>query len=335
LIKFDFDWKLSDLEKVPKLNYNVFSCFSSGGGSSMGYKLNGFNLVGCLEIDEKIIEIYKHNLKPKIFYNESIVDFAKREKFEDALYNLDILDGSPPCSSFSTAGNREKDWGKKKVFAEGQKEQVLDTLFFDFIKLAGKLKPKVVVAENVKGIIMGKAKNYYLKIIKEFKNIGYDVQVFLLNASTMGVPQRRERVFFIANRVGKKIKLNFNEKELALNNVLKNLDKNGSADFTKSINYKYWLKCSDGESFSKYHEKGSLFNSIKLNRNKSSSTLTTCNLQYHWLEPRTLSFEERRVISTFPKDYNFFNNNNFLTGMCVPPFMMQRISWEIKQQLLD
>jgi DNA (cytosine-5)-methyltransferase 1 len=48
---------------------------------------------------------------------------------------LDILDGSPPCSSFSMAGNREKDWGKEKKFREGQAEQVLDNLFFDFIDL--------------------------------------------------------------------------------------------------------------------------------------------------------------------------------------------------------
>lgn len=75
------------------------------------------------------------------------------------LYNLDILDGSPPCSTFSLAGEREKNWGKSKKFREGQAYQVLDDLFFEFIKLAEKLKPKIIVAENVKGILMGNAKD--------------------------------------------------------------------------------------------------------------------------------------------------------------------------------
>lgn len=98
------------------------------------------------------------------------------------------------------AGNREKDWGKEKIFREGQELQVLDTLFFDFIDLAKELQPKVVVAENVKGLLMGDAKQYVIKIYKEFDKAGYYCQHFLLDASKMGVPQKRERVFFIALR---------------------------------------------------------------------------------------------------------------------------------------
>lgn len=116
------------------------------------------------------------------------------------LYNLDILDGSPPCSTFSIAGNREKDWGKEKKFREGQSAQVLDTLFFDFIALARVLQPKVVVAENVKGLLMGSAIDYVRRIYKDFDNAGYYCQHFLLDASKMGVPQKRERIFFICIR---------------------------------------------------------------------------------------------------------------------------------------
>ena len=78
--------------------------------------------------------------------------------------------------------------------------QILDDLFFDFIATAKKLKPKVVVAENVKGIIEGKAKGYVKLILKGFDEIGYNTQLFLLNSSRMGVPQVRERVFFIGVR---------------------------------------------------------------------------------------------------------------------------------------
>ena len=70
-----------------------------------------------------------------------------------------------------------------------------------------KLKPKVVVAENVKGLIQGNARGYVKEIFKAFQNAGYSAQLFLLNASRMGVPQNRERTVFIANRIGKKINL--------------------------------------------------------------------------------------------------------------------------------
>jgi len=137
---------------------------------------------------------------PKYSYLEPIQTFKLREDLPQELYELDILDGSPPCSSFSMAGNREKDWGKDKVFREGQAMQVLDTLFFDFIDLAKKLQPKVVVAENVKGLLLGEAKQYVRQIYREFDLAGYYCQHWLLDASKMGVPQRRERVFFIALR---------------------------------------------------------------------------------------------------------------------------------------
>ena len=196
---FPYKWTLKDAV-FTKDKGKVFSCFACGGGSTMGYKLAGFDVLGCNEIDPKMIEAYKANHNPKYAYLEPIQTFKLRDDLPQELYELDILDGSPPCSSFSMAGNREKDWGKEKVFREGQAEQILDTLFFDFIDLAKKLQPKVVIAENVKGLLLGEAKNYVREIYREFDLAGYYVQHWLLDASKMGVPQRRERVFFIALR---------------------------------------------------------------------------------------------------------------------------------------
>ena len=229
----NYNWKLSEAT-FTKDKGKVFSCFACGGGSTMGYKLAGFDVIGHNDIDPKMVEVYKENHKPKYSYLESITTFAKRKDLPKELYNLDILDGSPPCSSFSMAGNREKDWGKKKKFREGQELQVLDTLFFDFIDLAKELKPKVVVAENVKGLLLGEAKQYVIKIYKAFDEAGYTCQHFLLNASKMGVPQRRERVFFIALRKDlapkfmeyvdmftelPKLELEFNEKSILYKEV--------------------------------------------------------------------------------------------------------------------
>jgi DNA (cytosine-5)-methyltransferase 1 len=117
--KFNYRWTLKDAV-FTKDTGKVFSCFACGGGSTMGYKLAGFDVLGCNEIDPKMIEAYRLNHHPKYSFLEPIQEFKNRKDLPKELYELDILDGSPPCSSFSISGNREKDWGKEKKFREGQ-----------------------------------------------------------------------------------------------------------------------------------------------------------------------------------------------------------------------
>ncbi|MHA1379323.1 MAG: DNA cytosine methyltransferase [Candidatus Helarchaeota archaeon] len=336
---FTYKWKLTDLENVTKNKLNVFSCFSCGGGSTMGYKMSGFNVLGCNEIDPKMMSVYIKNHNPKYHYLEGIQEFKLREDLPEELYNLDILDGSPPCSSFSMSGSREKKWGKKNKFREGQSDQILDDLFFHYIDLAKKLKPKIVIAENVKGIILGKAKGYTKEIIKKFKEIDYDIQVFLLNGATMGLPQKRERVFFICRRADlclKKINLDFNEKTIPAKEILL---KNGtiSRELTeKSRNY--WENCEIGKSFSTVAN-GSWFNAVRINPELPLPTITASGYRasvglFHPHEPRKLYNEEHMLGSSYPTDYNFCDIKQpiYQMGMSVPPLMMYKISKEIAKQ---
>lgn len=333
-------WKLSDLESVPKNGHKVMSCFHCGGGSSMGYKLSGFDVLGGVEIDPEMMAIYKTNHNPKHSFLMGVQEFNKlpREEIPEEFFELDILDGSPPCSSFSMAGSRDKAWGDNKKFREGQAVQVLDDLFFHFIETARILQPKVVVAENVKGLVMGKAKGYVKQINQMFNHAGYECQLFLLNSAFMGVPQRRERTFFIARRKDlhlPKIDLSFNEKAIPLNAAFKNVKIKGPSR-DGSINSKYWYKCKPGECFSKYHPTQNLFNNKKLDPNKPSLTVTGhANGLFHWESNRNLSSEEFSIVQTFPTDYNFGKNEaGYITGMSVPPYMMNRISKQIELQLL-
>lgn len=151
---YPYRWSLEDAV-FTKDKGKVFSCFACGGGSTMGYKIAGYDVIGCNEIDPRMMKCYETNHHPQYSYLEDIRDLVKRNNLPEELYHLDILDGSPPCSTFSMSGLREDAWGKEKKFKEGQKTQVLDTLFFDFIALAKRLKPKVVIAENVKGLLLG------------------------------------------------------------------------------------------------------------------------------------------------------------------------------------
>lgn len=334
------NWNLTDLKDVPQNGLNVFSCFHCGGGSTMGYKLAGYNVLGGVEIDPKMMELYKTNHNPKYSYLMGVKEFCEipDKELPKELFELDILDGSPPCSSFSMSGNREKNWGDKKMFREGQVEQVLDDLFFDFIDIAEKLQPKVVVAENVKGMIQGNAKGYVKQIFKRFKESGYSCQLFLLNAAFMGVPQRRERIFFIANRVGaKKILLHFSEKCIPFRKIEDHAADKNKLKLTPKT-FDLWNKCKQGNPLSSVHPKGSYFNSRRLHSNKVMNTIAagSANQQLHPTIPRSISDKEIISSQTFPQDYNFLKQNTgYVCGMSVPPFMMQRIALEIQKQIFN
>lgn len=337
------DWKLKKLKEKPKNGYKVFSCFSCGGGSTMGYKLAGYDVIGNLEIDPEMMKIYKKNHKPRYPYLMDIRKFNKLDDDEipEQLFDLEILDGSPPCSTFSIAGNRDKDWGRKKKFREGQVEQELDDLFFDYLDTAEKLKPKVILAENVKGLVQGKAKGFVKLIKKKFNRIGYDVQLFLLNSATMGVPQKRQRVFFIAHKKEynlPRLKLKFNEKPIVYKEI-----KSGRGKKLKKKNkdYKLWKKRKvTDKSFSEIAQreegKSSYFNYIFLKENKVPNTITSGGGYYRMNEPYKISNQDIIRISTFPIDYNFLDTGvQYVCGMSVPPKMIEKIAKEIEKQWLN
>jgi DNA (cytosine-5)-methyltransferase 1 len=347
--RFPYCWTLKDAV-FTKDKGNVFSCFACGGGSTMGYKLAGFDVIGCNEIDPKMMEAYKANHNPKYAFLEPIQTFKLREDLPQELYELDILDGSPPCSSFSMAGNREKDWGKDKVFREGQAMQVLDTLFFDFIDLAKKLQPKVVVAENVKGLLLGEAVNYMRQIYREFDLAGYYCQHWLLDASKMGVPQKRERVFFIALRkdlakpflkqmnlfdILPEIKLEFNEVEIPYKEIRQTEGNADAIGLSKMISH-YWKLTTPGYAMSENHPKGSYFNEVKTHPDKVLPTIRANGLPYDYEIERTLFDEETKMAGTYPLDYDFKSNKVvYLIGMSVPPVMTANIATEIYSQWLS
>ena len=351
--KFPYRWTLKDA-RFTKDKGKVFSCFACGGGSTMGYKLAGFDVIGCNEIDPRMNKVYVANHHPRLNYLCDIREMVTKELPEE-LYHLDVLDGSPPCSSFSTSGNRDKDWGKEKHFREGQQSQVLDTLFFDFIALAKKLQPKVVIAENVKGLILGAAMDYVRRIHEAFDEAGYYVQHFLLNAATMGVPQQRERVFFICLRkdlaepfletVGlfdkmPYIDMEFNEPPILFGEVADNL---GRPLTPTTIQYKLWKEVRDGETdlasaAIRIYGKKKFFSTRLFYKDQVAWTLVPdyhCCL-LHKDEPVFLSDSEIVKCSSFPSDYdNQDQKVGYMCGMSVPPVMMAQVASRVYDQWLS
>lgn len=341
---FPYKWNLAD--KYPSANiqkneYNVFGTFICGGGSTMGYKLAGFNHLGGVEIDPPIADVYKTNHKPKYLYNEDIRVFNKRTDLPKELYELDILDGSPPCSTFSMAGSREKAWGKEKQFREGQAMQSLDDLVFVYCDTIIKLQPKVFLLENVKGIIQGNAKVYSKNIVKKMTDAGYNVQVFCLNAASMGVPQKRERVFFIGHKKEftlPKLKLEFNEKVITFGEIKTNDNQYPLND--KMLRYWKNKKETDIDLANVAgridNRPNSFFNHKFLKDNEVSNTITSGDLCTLYSIPRYRNDKEVILCGTYPLDYNFKKiEPKYLIGMSVPPVMTAQIANQIKIQWLD
>lgn len=335
--KFSWKWNLADLDKVEKNGLKVFSTFACGGGSTMGYKLAGYTVLGNCEIDPKMAAVYKANHHPRYSFEMDIREFNQRDEYPEELMDLDILDGSPPCSVFSLAGEREHGWNREKVFREGQKKQRLDDLFFSFIETAERLKPKVVVAENVEGLVIGNAKGYVNEILKGFSAAGYKMQVFLLDARFMGVPQKRRRVFFIGHRKDldfKKLEIKFNEKPI----LFKEVRSQDGIDLNDGKLREMISRRKKGDTrLADIHLRESGRNTGFTNPifpdDDVAQTLVSGGTVIRFCDGKKVTKEDIVNVSTFPQDYNFLNQQpQYICGMSVPPVMMAQVASKIYEQ---
>lgn len=198
-------YKVPTMEEIRALPWNGFTCastFSGCGGSSTGYRMAGFKMVWASEFIDAARESYKANAAPYTVVDGRDIRQVKAEDILSATGlkagELDLFDGSPPCSAFSTAGKREAGWGTVKKYSD--KAQRVDDLFFEYTRLIRGLRPKVFVAENVSGLVKGTAKGYFLQILAELKACGYRVSCKVLDAQWLGVPQARQRTIFVGIR---------------------------------------------------------------------------------------------------------------------------------------
>lgn len=325
---FPHNWKIADGYPAPGIDRHglkVFGTFICGGGSSMGYKLAGFDHLGGVEIDPKVSAIYADNHHPKYLYTQDLREFNMREDLPAELYQLDLLDGSPPCSTFSMAGSREKAWGKEKVFAEGQALQTLDDLVFVYCNTIRKLRPKTFILENVSGLARGNAKSYLRRIFDTMQNSGYKCQVFLLNAATMGVPQIRERTFVIGRLQDLNypdLVLDFHEKPIYFSQVIDKADTSRTIS-DNMMNLFEHVRVSDTKVSDTRVRLGlsrTGYTQCWVHPTRVCCTLTTAEVFLQNF-PRSLNEKELLRISTFPEDYKYTNRNRlrWLVGMSVPP----------------
>lgn len=181
--------------------FTVVSTFSGCGGSCLGFEMAGYRVLYASEFIPAAAETYRAN-HPGVYLDTRDV----REVTADDVLRLagvgagevDVLEGSPPCAAFSTAGRRAEGWGQVRKYSDTK--QRVDDLFFEFVRLVDGVRPKVFVAENVSGLVKGVAKGYFKEILRAMKAVGYRVEARLLDAQWLGVPQSRQRIIFVGVR---------------------------------------------------------------------------------------------------------------------------------------
>lgn len=332
---------MEEIKAIPWNGYTVISTFSGAGGSSLGYRMAGFRVLWASEFIDAARETYNANKTNTVVDGRDIRDVTP-ESIMDAVGlkpgNLDLLDGSPPCASFSTAGRRAASWGKVKKYSE--KSQRTDDLFFEYSRLIRGLRPKAFVAENVSGLVKGVAKGYFKRILAELKSCGYRVTCRVLDAQWLGVPQSRQRTIFIGVR-----------EDLGIDPV-----------HPKPLPYRYsvrdalpWIK--EVRQIEVYNEPDrvcknlpcpTITNSgigakriekhfVEAETDISRYAVTSTADVVHPLERRKFSIDELKRICAFPDDFiltGTYSQQWERLGRAVPPVMMFHIAATIRDKIL-
>jgi len=306
------------------------SLFAGCGGSSLGYKWAGYRELLAIDFDKNAVETFKLNFSDipcwqrdiREVTGKEILDFCKIEKGE-----LFLLDASPPCQGFSTAG-------KRKV------SDPRNDLFKEFVRFIKELDPKVFVMENVSGLVKGKMKGRFIEIMTELKALPYQVKCKLMNTMYYDVPQSRQRLIWIGtkNGFGNEIIFPIPKKTVKAKETLEGLPVDGSRTLN-DLGLRIWGKCSPGQNFAKYHPKGHWFNAKKLNPDKPAMTIEKMVMEmgaagtFHWEYPRVLNIGELKRLSTFPDGFKFkgkFKEQWAVIGNSVPPKFMEVIARQIR-----
>lgn len=170
----------------------VVSLFAGCGGSSLGYAMAGYREMAAVEWDDHAAGTFAANFPGVPLHHGDIASLGSDSLMAMARMKpgqLDVLDGSPPCQGFSTAGTR------RKVLDDPRNQ-----LFRQYIRMLTAFKPKAIVLENVSGLVKGRMKETFCEIVEAMRAAGYDVAARLLNAMWYGVPQDRARVIFVGIR---------------------------------------------------------------------------------------------------------------------------------------
>lgn len=320
----------------------VVSLFAGCGGSSLGYSMAGYSERLAVEWDDHAAEVFRLNFPGVPLYHGDIAQLDT-----DALLRLSglqpgelsVLDGSPPCQGFSTAGSRHLSDSRNQLFRE-------------YARVLRVLQPKALVMENVAGMVRGKMRLIFGEIMRELKACGYQVSARLMSCKYFDVPQDRPRMIFIGVRSDLNV---YPSHPIAQTRAVTVREAIGTLQNTpeeiEASRYPEKSSCTpllkvmrEGEKGSKYHPRGSHFGLCRLSWDAPSRTVlkqdgggnvscATC----HPTELRRLTIAEVRRVSAFPDQFRMHGSTAdqwARIGNSVPPLFMRAIAKHIRQEIL-
>lgn len=286
----------------------VISTFCGTGGSSLGYRLAGFKELLAIDFDAHAVSCFKLNFPEVPIWHKSMTEVTSKEILDFckiSIGELDVLDGSPPCQGFSTAGKR-------------QVRDPRNDLFEAYYKLVTELQPKVFVMENVSGMAKGRMKGRFIEILKILKSKNYNVRCKQMNSMYYEVPQARERLIFIGVRKDLNKNPTFPAPSRNLISVRETINRDGYIEYRH--NYSKGKHSLAKSSFSK-------------------PCLTITKTGMGWtVHPKPFSIEEVKLLCSFPHDWKLtgsYSEQYARLGNAVMPKFMQAIAETIKTTVLE
>lgn len=334
---------------------NIIDLFCGCGGLSKGFEMAGFNTVLAIDFWKDAVETFNNNHKNKVaicddvskISNDFLDDFTKKNKITGIV-------GGPPCQGYSTVGKRDINDDR-------------NYLYLQYCRIVEKVKPEFFVLENVKGLLTLNNGKFKEDIVERFTKLGYIVDYKILNSADYGVPQNRNRVFFIGIK-NKKFK--FPKEKLkkvttyeAISDLTSYEDKyTTSAQTSYQKNMRGNNKQLKNNEFTVHTEKtidviskipdGGKITDLpkefweirkynkafqRMNSKLQSNTIDTGHRNYfHYSENRIPTVRESARIQSFPDNFIFYGSRTSQykqVGNAVPPLLANAIAIEIMKQI--
>ena len=318
-------------------NLTSADLFCGAGGMAKGFEIAGFNQLCGMDWFKEAAMTYKHNFSHPLIEGDITNPEVKSEFINTIKKQLNgkpltVLSGGFPCQGFSMSGSR---------IVEDER----NSLYKDMLEIINELQPEFVVAENVKGLRSMLGGMVEDKIVKDIGNMGYKVNVTVLNSADYYVPQKRERVIFIANRINK---TNYHPEPLikpdsyittkqAIEDLL-------MVDDDKDLNHLRTKHSDDMKRrLSSVLEGESLYENYSDSWKKCPWNDASCTIKenhggvnIHPVESRVITVREMARLQSFPDDFIFKGPKSkqmVQVGNAVPPLLAKAIGLSIKKSL--
>ncbi|MDD7402463.1 MAG: DNA cytosine methyltransferase [bacterium] len=328
-------WK----HKNARNGYNFVDLFSGAGGLSCGLTMAGFTPVASVEIMPEAVETYKYNFVEQKGFKEDVeTRDIRSEEVKQALYDsigdkhIHLLVGGFPCQGFSLAGNR--------VVTDER-----NSLYLEMLKIVDHIKPEYIVMENVEGLRSMLNGRIEEKIISDYKKIGYEINVTVLNSADYGVAQTRRRVIFIGNRIGG---TNYHPKPFMeeYKTLGEEIQRFMDLPEDKSINHIFSRHTEEmKKKIMAVPEGMSLYGNYSDAWKKSPWDKPSCTVKenhggvnLHPKLPRVLTPRELAALQSFPDDFIFKGSKKWQLvqiGNAVPPLLGRAIGVAVQKALIE